>query len=58
MKHKRDSWQTWENYAQVAVRVQQWQTAVRAEGDPSSGNRVLWGAGRGAFSNVVKLSQT
>jgi hypothetical protein len=30
VKHKRDSWQTWENYAQVAVRVQQWQTAVRA----------------------------
>lgn len=30
MKHKRDSWQTWENYAQVAARVGQWQTAVRA----------------------------
>lgn len=30
VKHKRDSWQTWENYAQVAVRVGQWQTAVRA----------------------------
>lgn len=30
VKHKRDSWQTWENYAQVAVRVRQWQTAVRA----------------------------
>lgn len=30
VKHKRDSWQTWENYAVVAVRVQQWQAAVRA----------------------------
>ena len=30
VKHKRDSWQTWENYAQVAARVGQWQTAVRA----------------------------
>ena len=30
MKHKRDSWQTWENYAQVAARVGQGQTAVRA----------------------------
>lgn len=30
MKHTRDSWQTWENYAAVAVRVQQWQPAIRA----------------------------
>lgn len=43
MKHKRDSWQTWENYAQVAARVGQWQAAVRALGQVlalSSGQRL------------------
>eukprot|EP00887_Chlorella_sp_A99_P004614 scaffold4.g4614.t1 len=30
VKHKRDSWQTWENYAQVAARVGQWQAAAHA----------------------------
>lgn len=32
VKHKRDSWQTWENYAQVAARISQWQAAARALG--------------------------
>lgn len=43
VKHKRDSWQTWENYGQVAARVGQWQTAVRALGQVlalSSGQRL------------------
>ena len=30
VKFRRDSWQTWENYAQVAATIRQWQPAVRA----------------------------